>query len=320
MPRSTNPGTRQLRADAVRAGAVLLVGSINVDLVVRARRLPAPSETVTGGTFEQHHGGKGANQAVAAARLGATVTFVGAVGEDEFGRAALAELEHDGIDVSHVARMGDAPTGVALIVVDERGENQIAVASGANASLTAQLVDSAIESLELRAGGVLLTNLEIPDSAVLAAARRAAATGMHVVINPAPARKLPMELLQTAPILVANKAEAQALTGEHEPSSAARALARRTAAPVMVTLGAAGAIVVGPGGVEHLPAPLVEVVDTTGAGDTFCGALAAELAEGTALIDAARIAVRAASISVTAPGARGAMPTRKDLVVQSAGD
>lgn len=298
---------------------MLVVGSINVDLVVRAPRLPAPAETVTGGSFEQHHGGKGANQAVAAARLGAAVTFVGAVGEDEFGRAALADLEREGIDVARVSRLGDAHTGVALIVVDERGENQIAVASGANASVTAQLVESAMESLDLAPGGVLLANFEIADEAVLAAARRAAENGMHVIINPAPARELPMELLRTAPILVPNQAEAEALTGEHEPSSAARALAARTAATVIVTLGAAGAIVVGPGGIERLPAQFAEVVDTTGAGDTFCGALAAELAGGTALIDAARIAVRAASMSVTAPGARGAMPTRKDLAVQSDG-
>ncbi len=292
---------------------MLVVGSINVDLVVRVAHLPAPGETVSGGTFERHHGGKGANQAVAAARLGAAVSFVGAVGADDMGRDALLDLERENIEIGRVARITGEQTGVALIVVDERGENQIAVASGANAALDKEQVETALGAMDLPRGSVLLANLEIPDAAVAAAARFAAERGMVAVINPAPARELPAELWSSAPILVPNETEALALSGEREPLSAAQALAARTGAPVIVTLGAAGAIVVGPNGMERVPAPVVEVVDTTGAGDTFCGALCAELAAGASLADAARVAVRAASLSVMASGARAGMPTRDDL-------
>jgi ribokinase len=313
VPRWKSPGTTQLRADAAHRATVVVVGSINIDLVVRVPRLPVPAETVTGGAFERHQGGKGANQAVAAARLGATVALVGAVGDDEFGREALVDLGREGIDVGRVIQLSDSPTGVAVVVVDESGENQIAVASGANTALSAEQVESALAGPQMPPVGVLLVSFELSDAAVLAAARVGAERGMHVVVNPAPARELPQELLRTAPILVANESETEALTGEREPSNGARALAARTAAPVVVTLGAAGAILVVRDDVEHLPAPIVEVVDTIGAGDTFCGALCAELAAGAALSDAARVAVRAASLSVTSPGARGGMPTRKDL-------
>jgi ribokinase len=275
--------------------------------------LPVPTETVTGGVFGRHHGGKGANQAVAAARMGAAVALVGAVGDDKFGREALADLEREEVDVGCVFKLSDTHTGVALIVVDELGENQIAVASGANAALTAEQVKSALAEMDLPAGDVLLSGLEISDAAVGAAARIAAVRGMRVVINPAPARELTEEMLRTGPILVANQSEAEALTGERDAGSAARALAARTAAPVIVTLGAAGAIVLDAGSFDQLPAPSVTVVDTTGAGDTFCGALCAELARDTSLVEAAGIAVRAASLSVTAAGTRTAMPTRKDL-------
>lgn len=296
---------------------VLIVGSINVDLVVRTARLPTPAETVTGGVFSRHPGGKGANQAVAAARLGAAVTFIGAVGDDDFGRSALADLAAESIDVSGVAQLDDAHTGVALIVVDERGENQIAVASGANGRVDRQFVESALAASSRPRGGVFLANLELADDAVLAGARFAARHGMRVLINPAPARELPAELLAFGPILLPNQREAEALTGEREPVDAARVLAARSGEPVIVTLGHAGALVVGPDGVEHLAASLVEVVDSTGAGDTFAGALAAELARGTPLIDAARVAVRAASMSVTALGARSGMPTRAQLEAEA---
>ncbi len=292
---------------------VLIVGSINADLVVRAARLPRPAETVTGGVFTRHPGGKGANQAVAAARLGAAATFIGAVGDDELGRAALADLAGEGIDVSGVKQLTGTHTGVALIVIDERGENQIAVASGANGRVDGPLVESALAVLALPHGGVFLANLELADEAVLAGARFAARHGMRVLINPAPARELPAELLALEPILLPNQLEAQALTGEREPVAAARVLAARSGGPVILTLGPAGAVLVGAGGVEHLAAPAVEVVDSTGAGDTLAGALAAELAAGTPLVDAARVAVRAASMSVSALGARTGMPTRAQL-------
>jgi ribokinase len=302
-------------------GEVLVVGSVNVDLVVRVERLPAAGETVTGGTFAQHHGGKGANQAVAAARVGARVTFVGAVGDDAFGRSALDELKRERVDVSRVAVIAGVPTGVALISVAEGGENQITVASGANALIDAEAVQSALsDSSALRSGGVFLANFEVADDAVVAAAKAASEAGMLVLINPAPARELPSALLALQPILLPNEIEAQALTGEAEPVDAARLLAARTGAPVVVTIGAKGAIVVQNGEVERLPASLLEAVDTTGAGDAFAGALAAELSLGRSLLEAVRFAVQAASLSVTIAGAREGMPSRAEVEAAAGGD
>ena len=275
---------------------LLVVGSVNADLVVRLSRLPAPGETVSGGTFERHPGGKSANQAVAAARLGAQVAFVGAVGDDDLGADAVAALEHEGIDCSGVARLDDAPTGVALIVVDEAGENQIAVASGANA----RLADPALPP----GARIVLLGLEVPDEAILGAAR--AAGDARIVLNPAPARPLPDELLDRGPILTPNEAEACTLAGERDAKAAARTLEQRTGAPVVVTLGARGALVSG----EVIAPPPVQVVDTTGAGDAFTGALAAELARGADIRAAVRFATAAAALSTRAAGAREGMPGR----------
>jgi len=204
---------------------VVVVGSINVDLVVVVEQLPAAGETVAGGRFAQHGGGKSANQAVAAARLGAAVTLVGAVGSDAMGDGAVEALEAEGIDVSGVARV-DAPTGVALIVVDAAGENQIAVASGANAVLT-------LPELDLNGDGVVLLGHEVSAEVVERAARAANAAGWPVVLNPAPARELPDAELA---VLTPNASEAAQLTGEDEPEAAARALAEQTGAAVLNTL------------------------------------------------------------------------------------
>ena len=285
---------------------VIVVGSVNTDLVVVTERLPAPGETVSGGRFSRHGGGKGANAAVAAARLGAHVTMVGAVGGDPFGDEALELLEREGVETGAVARVG-APTGVALINVDAAGENQIAVASGANAEVGADAVERAVRA----AGpGVVLTNHEIPAAARLAAAR--AAQG-PVVLNPAPARELADELLALGPILTPNAGEAAELTGEQDPEAAAAALAERTRAPVVVTLGARGAHARNVSGTFLAPAPAVTPVDTTGAGDAFNGALAVALAEGRDLRDAVRFAVAAAALSTRAEGAREGMPRRDEV-------
>jgi ribokinase len=286
---------------------VVVVGSINVDLVVAVASLPAAGETVTGGRFARHGGGKSANQAVAAARLGASVSFVGAVGDDEMGVSAVSELSSEGIDVSAVSRVS-APTGVALIVVDSAGENQIAVASGANASLV-------VDSLDLTGEGVVLLCNEVSSEVVTAAARAAADAGWRVVLNPAPARALPDVPLS---VLTPNASEAFQLTGLEDPEAAARALVDQTGAAVLVTLGAKGALLLEPGGSPiRLPATRVEVVDTTGAGDTVNGALAAELAADHLLEDAARFALTAAALSTRAPGARGGMPTREEVEAAS---
>jgi ribokinase len=284
---------------------VVVVGSINADLVVVAERLPAPGETVSGGRFARHGGGKSANQAVAAARLGAQVALVGAVGDDELGEAAVAGLAAEGIDVDAVTRVGE-PTGVALIVVDPAGENQIALAAGANGALAPEHVPA------LDGDGVLLLGFEVPDPVVVAAAQ--AAQGWTVILNPAPPRAIAPEILAAHPILTPNAHEAARLTGEDDPERAARALRARTGAPVIVTLGGDGVLVLEhDDAIERIPAPKVDVVDTTGAGDTFNGALAAELAAGRALTDAARFAVAAAARSTTGEGARGGMPRREDV-------
>jgi ribokinase len=286
------------------AGNVLVVGSVNVDLVVTLERLPRPGETVTGGRFARHGGGKGANQAVAAARAGATVRFVGAVGDDDLGAEAVAELEAEGIDVAALVRVPGEATGVALIAVDAEGRNQIAVASGANARVDGALVDAALARAPLGPDDVCLLGFEVPDDAVVAAARAAAAAGARVALNPAPARELPAAL-PPGVVLVPNALEAAALSGEDDPGRAGRALHARTGAPVLVTLGADGALLVDGDAATALPAPAVEVVDTTGAGDVLCGVLAAGLAAGERLEDAARRAVEAASASVRSAGARG---------------
>jgi ribokinase len=291
---------------------VIVVGSINTDLVVAVERLPAPGETVSGGTFARHGGGKGANQAVAAARLGASVAIVGAVGDDEFGEQALAELSSERVDVGAVARLPRVASGVAAIVVDARGENQIAVASGANAEVVPGHVAATLPPLlEGPPGAVLLTH-EIPDAALAAAASAAARAGWTLILNPAPARVIAAAVLDAGPLLTPNASEAERLTGEASEEAAARALHARTGAPVLVTLGARGALLFD-GGSSLLPAPAVDAVDTTGAGDTVNGALAAELAAGRALGEAARFALAAAALSTRRAGARGGMPHRDEV-------
>ena len=240
------------------APCVIVVGSINADLVVSVERLPAAGETVTGGRFSRHGGGKGANQAVAAARLGAQVTMVGAVGDDPFGEEALTLLRDDGVDIESVTWLGATATGVALITVDATGENQIAVASGANARLDGTAVEGMVAAAVAAAGSgsprpVVLLGHEVPETAVLGGVR--AAGDAAIVLNPAPARRLPDELLARRPILTPNASEASELSGEGDPEAAAAALAARSGAPVLVTLGRRGVLLWSDGSGEVLPAP-----------------------------------------------------------------
>jgi ribokinase len=308
----------------VSAAHVIVVGSINADLVVSVDRLPAAGETVAGGRFSRHGGGKGANQAVAAARLGAKVTMVGAVGDDPFGEEAVTLLRDEGIDIASVAWLGATETGVALITVDAAGENQIAVASGANARLDGTAVEGLVAAAVAAVPSgtaapaaadahhpVILLGHEVPETVVLAGAR--AAGGATIVLNPAPARRLPDELLACRPILTPNTSEATELCDEREPEAAAAALAARSEAPVLVTLGARGVLLCSDGNHELLAAPAVDAVDTTGAGDAFNGALAAELAAGRDVREAARFAVVAAALSTRAVGARDGMPRRGEV-------
>jgi ribokinase len=292
--------------------AVVVVGSVNADLVVSVRQLPRPGETVSGGSFARHGGGKGANQAVAAARAGARVALVAAVGADDLGEEALAALVAEGIDVSAVQRRDDVPTGVAAIVVDARGENQIAVASGANATLSGEAIEAVLPELLTGTPGVVLLGHEIPPDAVAAGAHTARSAGWRVILNPAPARSLLDDV--TGIVLTPNADEARALSGEEDIEAAGRALALRSGAPVLVTVASHGALLLDRDAAEHLPAPDVEVIDTTGAGDTVNGALAARLAIGEPLRAAVRFALAAASLSTRAPGARAGMPRREDVL------
>jgi ribokinase len=295
------------------APELLVIGSLNADLLVRVGSLPRPGETVTGGSFEMAGGGKGANQAVAAARAGASVALVGAVGDDEFGARLVEDLAGEGVNVAGVARLPGAVSGVAAIMVDEQGENQIAVASGSNHMLRTSDVERAFEELDLTRAGCVLLSMELEDEVVVAGSERAAAGGMAVVVNPAPARPLPPELLSLRPILTPNESEAAVLTGRDEPAAAAAALVRLGAAAALVTAGAKGVFVANGDRVEQVEPPTVSVRDSTGAGDTFSGVLAAGLARGWELRRAARWATTAAALSVTKSGARAGMPTASQI-------
>ena len=292
---------------------VVVAGSINVDLIVGVTALPTAGETVLGDRFVQQNGGKSANQAAAAARVGAAVTMIGAVGGDDLGRSALAGLAAVGVDVSRCRVAEETHTGLALIVVDEAGENQIAVASGANARLDRAMVESQLADLEPAPGGVCLLGFEVVDEVVLAAARWAAARDLHIIVNPAPARSLRAELLALGPILTPNETEAEMLSGERGAEAAARTLSRRTGAAVIVTLGGDGALLHEGDEAIRLPALRVEPVDTTGAGDALNGILAAELARGAGLQEALRWAMTGASLKTTVAGAQAGLPDRAAL-------
>jgi ribokinase len=301
-----------------RGRGLAVVGAINVDLVVSSERLPRAGETVVGEGPLSFGGGKGANAAVAAARAGAEVVLVGAVGDDRTGAETLDLLAADGVDVDGVARLADVPTGVALIVVDAAGENQIAVGAGANGAFGAASVRAALEA-RMADLGCILVSTEIPDEAVLAAVDVAAANGLCCVLNPAPPTPAVESSVARGPILTPNAGELRDLLGRlGEPAGSrvadeAETLARLSGAPVIVTRGAEGVLVVGEGETFELPAPAAEVVDTTGAGDTFNGVLAARLAAGDDIRIAAELAVAAASISVGKKGAREGMPTAAEI-------
>jgi ribokinase len=294
------------------AHTLVVVGSVNVDLVVRAAELPRPGETVLGRRVERFGGGKGANAAVAAARLGSAVAIVGAVGDDAFGEEARAELVAEGVATDELWTLPGEPTGSALIVVDARGENQIAVGSGANARVEGRPVEDALKRL---AASCILVSMELPFEAVATAVEVGRGRGIPVIVNPAPADARILTLSGLGPILTPNAHEAAMLTGEADPAAAAAALSARTAAPAIVTAGAGGVYVALPDGRRAwIPAvATVAVRDTTGAGDTFNGALAALLAGGAEIMEAARFGVAAAACAVRVDGARASMPSRVDV-------
>ena len=296
--------------------SIVVVGSSNTDMIVQMARLPKPGETILGGVFSIAPGGKGANQAVGAARAGARVSFVARVGRDMFGAHAVASLVQDGINVSYVFKDHAAPSGVALIFVGKNGENSIAVAPGANSRLSPADVRKARRAFA--GASLLVMQLETPLATVQAAAQLATEAGLRVILNPAPARPLPDKLFRHISILTPNETETELLTGikVSNPADAATAAGRLMAKgveTVIITLGRRGAFVATKEGRQLVPGFKVKPVDTTAAGDIFNGALAAALNENQPLLEAVRFANAAAAISVTRLGAQPSAPDRKEI-------
>lgn len=294
-----------------QGASVVVLGSLNMDLVAFAERLPDDGETVPGREFREIPGGKGLNQAVAAARAGAPAVMVGAVGDDARGGTLLDVLAGENVDASQVRTVAGAQTGIASIAVDGRGTNRIVVVAGANAVVTAEQVPGL-------AAGVLLASLEVPLATVTLAFVRARRAGMTTVLNPAPALPLSEELLAACDMLVPNEHEAAVLTGQSTADlsgaeRAARALSAGGPRTVIVTLGGRGALVLHAGRAQHVPAMAVQPIDTTAAGDAFCGVLAAGLATGQPVKRAVAMAVAAGALATTVPGAVPSLPHRRAI-------
>jgi len=295
---------------------ILVVGSSNTDMVIKTQNFPAPGETILGGRFLMNAGGKGANQAVAAARLGGLVTFVGKIGNDIFGKQAVQQLEDEGINIDYVSVDAENPSGVAMITVDQKGENSIVVAQGSNGTLSPWDFDKA--QTELYESEYVLMQLETPIPTVEYIALKAFQKQKKVVLNPAPAAKLSDELLLNLYLITPNETEAELLTGvkvtdESSAFKAASVLHNKGVDIVIITMGSAGAFLLENGNSEIIKAPKVDAIDTTAAGDTFNGALVVALSEGKSIRESIVFANKAASISVTRIGAQSSVPYRKEI-------
>lgn len=295
------------------SGGVLVAGAINTDLVARVHHAPEAGETVTGTAFNIFGGGKGANQALAAARSGARTTMLGALGVDEFGRQRLADLRADGIDVDSVPLTAGVASGVALIVVDDRGENRISYVPGATLTVSAEV---ALAAFQRARPAVVLSTIELPNDALEPMFEAARAAGSTVIVNATPEPASGKDLLPLADVLIVNETEALELLGETRGtdwSSVSERLRELGPGRVIVTLGADGALANIDGRLLRASAPSVAVVDTTGAGDAFCGAFAARLAQAGKPEDAVRAGIAAGSLAVTVEGAQRSMPVRGDV-------
>jgi ribokinase len=292
------------------ARAVLVIGSLNMDLVARCQHLPRPGQTVFGSDFFTASGGKGANQAVAAARLGARVTMAGCVGDDQFGCTLLNGLRADGVGCDLV-QQAPGPTGTALISIDARGTNTIVVISGANMACDSALADRALASLHQP--GILLLQHEIPEVTNAHAIRTARAAGCFVVLNPAPALAVAPALLPLIDLIAPNETEAAVLTGSSDPREAARRLLAQGAPAVLLTLGEEGALYCSNDRAWRCPAVAVQAVDTTAAGDAYIGALAVALAEERSIPESLGFAAAAAGLAVTRLGAQPSLGTREEV-------
>jgi ribokinase len=296
--------------------SILVVGSSNTDMVIKTAKFPDPGETLLGGTFFMFPGGKGANQAVAAARLGGDVTFIAKLGNDIFGQQALQQFQKEGIHTDFILTDPQHPSGVALITVDAKGENTIVVAQGSNGTLAAD--DLAKAGKEFERADTVLLQLEIPIPIVVRAAQLAAKAGKKVILNPAPATALPEAIFKDLYLITPNRSEAETLTGlSVRDASAISAVSKwfrdKGVQKVVITLGSEGAYVHDERGGRYITAPRVNAVDTTAAGDVFNGALAVALAEGSSLDEAVQFANRAGALSVTRMGAQASAPYRHEL-------
>ncbi len=296
---------------------ILVIGSTNTDMVVKTDHLPAPGETILGGKFLMNPGGKGANQAVAAARLGGRVCFVSKTGSDIFGKQAIQNFENEGIDITYLLTDNKKPSGVALITVDKKAENCIVVAPGANMNLTEPDVGAAL--LKIKKSEIVLLQLEIPISTVEYAARIASEKKACVILNPAPATELSAGLLKCINIITPNETEAELLTGikvtnENSAKKAALVLREKGVEIIIITRGSEGSFIYSDSVCKQIPAPKVKAIDTTAAGDTFNGALCVAIANDFDIEKAVDFANKAASVSVTRLGAQSSAPYKNEIL------
>jgi ribokinase len=308
--------TQQIKSSNGKTKSVVVVGSLNMDLVVRVSRVPDAGETLTGRDFVVMPGGKGANQAVACARLGARVIQIGRVGPDAFGRDLCQAMKADGIDIGHISTDDRAATGVATILVDDSAQNRIVLAPGANATLTARHLDAAVA--DIAQASLMILQLEVPLATVDYAIGLAQRSGLPILLNPAPAQPLPDRLWPAIDYLIPNESEASMLAGipVSDPRSAAEAASlfrQRGVRHVLITLGEQGVLIADPDGTRHLMAQSVKAVDTTAAGDSFIGGFAVGLLEGMSLEEAAGLGQQAAAFCVARPGAQMSIPFRDQL-------
>lgn len=295
---------------------IVIIGSSNTDMVIKSERIPQPGETILGGTFFMNPGGKGANQAVAVSRLGGQVMFITKMGNDLFGRQSIELYANEGIGTNYVFSDNKKPSGVALIMVDSKGENCIMVASGANSSLSTKDINKAKAIIEN--ASIILMQMEIPVETIDYVVQLASKKDIKVILNPAPAGPLPDELLNSLHIITPNKTEAEMLsgvkvTGWKSAKKAADIISAKGVDIVIITLGALGALIKEGKTYHNIPAEIVEAIDTTAAGDVFNGALCVAIAEGMSVVDAAKFACKASSIAVTRMGAQSSIPYRKEL-------
>lgn len=301
----------------MKSKKIIVVGSTNMDMVVKTSHIPAHGETVLGGSSFMNPGGKGANQAVAVARLGGEVIFISKMGNDVFGKQSFQLFDEEGIDTRYILSDDELPSGVALITVDQEGENSIVVAPGANASLLPPDMEAALA--DINASSIILMQLEIPLETVFFLVRYASEKDIKVILNPAPATALPKELLEHVDIITPNRTEASMLSGIEvtdldTAKEAAKQIHQMGVKNVVITMGSLGAVVYTGKDYHLVPAHAVQTVDSTAAGDVFNGALAVSLAEGKELLAAVKFACEAAAISVTRLGAQSSIPYRNELI------